>query len=354
MRNLTKETGKALKEKRSELAAELVEREFRRHPELIERYGPIGRAKSLQDADYHLLYLSQALEISQPSLFSDYVAWCKVMLAQRGVLPQDLMFHLECMAEVVEELVPETEGQEAATIIRMAISGASEMPEDLPTFLREGEPLAPLAYQYFEALRRGDRRLACNLVLNAVNEGTPIRDIYLYVFQTTQHEIGRLWQTNRMSVAQEHFCTAATQLIMSQLYPRIFATESNGLTLVASCVEGDLHELGIRMVADFFAMKGWDTYYLGANTPIRGVVETVIERKADLLAISATMTYHVDAVKRLIDAVRSSPECADVKILAGGYPFSQNSELWRAVGADGSATDADGAVETGITLLNGR
>ncbi|HEY5309978.1 MAG TPA: cobalamin B12-binding domain-containing protein, partial [Casimicrobiaceae bacterium] len=52
-------------------------------------------------------------------------------------------------------------------------------------------------------------------------------------------------------------------------------------------VSGDLHELGARMVADFFEMEGWDSYYTGANTPTGGVVQAIVERRPDVLAISA-------------------------------------------------------------------
>ena len=107
-----------------------------------------------------------------------------------------------------------------------------------------------------------------------------MRDVYLHVFQRSQYEIGRLWQSNQISVAQEHLCTAATQLIMSQLYPFIFGTERRNRRVVAACVGGDLHEIGIRMVADFFEMDGWDTFYLGANVPITDIVQTVIDRRA--------------------------------------------------------------------------
>ncbi|MBC8039173.1 MAG: B12-binding domain-containing protein, partial [Opitutaceae bacterium] len=253
--------------RRTEIAAALVEREFARHPELAQRYGATGRAKSLQDVGYHLSFLAQALAVNNRALFIDYVAWVKVMLGKRNVSAADLAFHLECLAEVLTEQLPAEAGALAAAFVVAAVQAMPAMPEDLPTFLHEGEPLSPRAHQYFEALRRGERHLASQLVLAAVAAGTPVRDIYLHVFQPAQYEIGRLWQTNRISVAQEHYCTAATQLIMSQLYSHIFATAKNGRTLVATCVSGDLHEIGVRMVADFFEMAGWNTFYLGANTP---------------------------------------------------------------------------------------
>jgi len=330
--------------RRSKIAATLVEREFARHPELAERYGKIGREKSLQDVGYHLSFLAQALALNNQALFVDYVAWVKVMLGQRKVLAADLAFHLECLAEVLTEKLPAEAGALAAGFVTAAVQAMPAMPDDLPTFLHEGTPLSPLAHQYFEALRRGERHLASQLVLAAVEAGTPVKEIYLYVFQPAQYEIGRLWQTNRITVAQEHYCTAATQLIMSQLYSYIFATAKNGRTLVATCVSGDLHEIGVRMVADFFEMEGWNTFYLGANTPHSSVIATLVERQADVLAVSATISYHVDAVRDLISAVRADPACSRVRILAGGYPFNHDPDLWRKIGADGSAPDAQQAI----------
>ena len=53
-------------------------------------------------------------------------------------------------------------------------------------------------------------------------------------FEPVQHEIGRLWQINHISVAHEHYCTSVTQMIMSELYP--YATGlPRGKTWEASC-----------------------------------------------------------------------------------------------------------------------
>ena len=225
-----------------------------------------------------------------------------------------------------------------------ALLALPEPRADAPSHLRPDAPHALLTRSYLEALLAGDRRRASVMILDAVAAGVSVKDIYLHVFQRSQYEVGRLWQVQEISVAQEHYCTAATQLIMSQLYPHIFAVENTGGTLVATCVSGDLHEIGVRMVADFFEMDGWNTFYLGANTPDADVVATLIERQADVLAISATLSTHVRAVSTLIESVRANQQCRAVKILVGGYPFLVAPELWRKIGADGSAGDAQAAI----------
>jgi methylmalonyl-CoA mutase cobalamin-binding domain/chain len=236
--------------------------------------------------------------------------------------------------------------------LEAALRYLSRAPSRLPTVFDPGSALYDLAQRYLAALLRAERHGASRLILDAVERGVAVRDIYLHVFQPAQYEIGRLWQVNEISVAQEHYCTAATQLIMSQLYPYIFATERAGRQLVAACVGGELHEVGIRMVADFFEMEGWDTYYLGANAPAEAILEAVEERRADVLGLSATMTFHVHLVTELIEQVRRSDVGARVKILVGGYPFNAAPELWRQVGADGCAPDAQEAVAVASRLVS--
>jgi len=91
-------------------------------------------------------------------------------------------------------------------------------------------------------------------------------------------------------------------------------------------------------------MDGWDTYFLGANTPIEAVLCAVSERKAEVLAISVTMTIHIEKVSALIAAVRRAKLDAHTKIMVGGYPFNIAPNLWQAVGADGFARDAQQAL----------
>ncbi len=344
----------AIREFSTELADLLVAREFERHPELEARYGPTGRDKSREDAAYHLAYLAQAVSLASPALYTDYLGWVKVVLAQRKVDPADLAFHLDCLRDVLLERLSAETHAAILEVLEPALAALPTLPTEVPSFIEPEAPLAPLAHQYLQALLRGDRQTAQQLVHEAVEGGTSVRDLYLHLFQRTQREIGRLWQTNQVNVAHEHYCTAATQLIMSQLYPRIFAHGRSGGTLVATCVAGDLHELGIRMIADFFEMAGWDTYYLGANTPTDSVVETVMARRADVLAISATIAYHLPQVEGLIQRIRSTPKLAATKILVGGYPFNAMPELWRTVGADGHVVDAEGVVALAERLTGRR
>ncbi|HOT93305.1 MAG TPA: cobalamin-dependent protein [Anaerolineae bacterium] len=352
-RNIERECAQAIRQQQSALAEAIVARQYEQQPEVWRPFGDPGRAKSVRDAGYHLTYLAEALDAQNPALFVEYLAWCKVLFAGlrfgAGILPTTV----ECTAAVLSAQLPADLAAVASKYLDAGLRRLPEVPTTPASLIEPDAPLASLARAYLDALLRADRHAAGRLILDAVEQGTPIKDIYLNVFQPVQREIGRLWQTNQISVAQEHYSTAATQLVMSMLYPRIFDSPRKGHRLVAACVGGELHEIGARMVADFFEMEGWDTYFLGANTPTESVLRTVDERRADVLAVSATMTFHVSRVADLIAAFHRAGLDRHTRVLVGGYPFNIAPGLWQQIGADGYAPDAQQAIETAERMIAG-
>ncbi|MEJ2504114.1 MAG: cobalamin-dependent protein [Gemmatimonadota bacterium] len=341
-----------IRRKRADLAEASVDREFRDRPELEARWGPEGRSRCLEDVERHIDYLAEAVGQGSQSLFDDYVAWARLVLDRLGIPASDLRTSLEILRGVLDERLSRAAANRAVVVVDRSLRALASPLSEPACFLEDpGNRHRDLARAYLDALLRRDRSTATELVMNAVDGGVPIRAIYLNVFQPIQYEIGRLWQTGQVGVAEEHYCSAATQVIMSMLYPRIFAAVPDAHTMVAACVGGDLHEIGLRMVADFFEMEGWDTTFLGANTPLRSLVAMVEDTRPDLLALSATMAFHVSAVGEVTRAVRrAAPE---VRILVGGYPFRVDPQLWRRVGADGTAQDAEGALRTAAALIEG-
>lgn len=334
--------------RRRELALRITDAHLQRNPEFISRFGEKGRTRCLEDADFHLQYLGHALQLATPALFVAYIQWARQMLEKRGISSKDLQTNLEL---VREELAASMESDDAS-IVREYIDAALHAgPADTASFLTGGTR-EPLARAYLTALLRADRRTASTLIQNAAAEGVTIRDLYLDVFQPVQREIGRLWQNNEITVAEEHYCTASTQSIMAQFYPQILATPRKGRKVVVACVGNELHEIGTRMIADFFELDGWDGIYLGANTPANALIDLVCRERPDLVALGVTMTYHLGTATEMVQRLRADDRCRDVKILAGGYVFQNHETLWQSLGVDGCARDAAEAVTLGNELVH--
>ncbi|MVO99844.1 cobalamin B12-binding domain-containing protein [Paenibacillus lutrae] len=337
------DTGRRLLRMADELAEYVTHLQYQLQPDLMDRFGERGRQLARQDSNYSIRYLAESIHMQSPDLFSHYTSWAVELLAGYKLSKEDMALNYQLIEQAVNEHFDEPDRN---LIVQYVHVGLNQMQSAVASqsFLTADQPLADTATAYTNALLRADRREALQLVLDRVEAGIPITDLYLHVFQPSQREIGRLWQTNQISVAQEHLCTAATQMVMSHLYPYLFATKRNGGTMVAACVGEELHEIGLRMVSDLFELNGWDTYYLGANVPSRSLIRTLVEKKANIVAISATMTFHVHLVEELIAEIRSSEAGDNVHILVGGLPFNIDRELWRKVGADGYANDAQEAI----------
>ena len=334
-------------EREEDLAREIVERHWKLRPDFEQLYGAKGMARCLEDARYHLRYLSEAVGAGEPAVFVHYATWAKQMLVARNISVDDLVANLEIMRDVLHTALPPPMQRPVTDYLISALESLT-LASDNASFLDPDQQLAELANQYLSALLRYDRHSASALILRAVENKTSIKDIYSQVFERCQYEIGRLWQSNVVSIAQEHYCTAATQLIMSQLYPYIFRSDRQVRgTIVAACVRGELHEIGARMLCDLLEMEGWNTIYLGANMPTAGIVEVLRDNHSNILAVSASMAFHLSAVREVIVAVRSASPAT--KILVGGYAFKIAPNLWREVGADFWTKDASEA----IALISG-
>jgi methanogenic corrinoid protein MtbC1 len=63
------------------------------------------------------------------------------------------------------------------------------------------------------------------------------------------------------------------------------------------------------------------------------------------------MFFNVESIARAVRTIRGVDGLNDLNILVGGRPFNQDPELWKQVGADGSARSAQEAVKLANRML---
>jgi methanogenic corrinoid protein MtbC1 len=336
-----------------ELAKHITQLHFQHNPGLLDRYGAAGKVRCYEDAVFHLNFLAESMTMNLPDMYANYILWTSAMLKSRNIPENDLHDNLDFVQQAIDEILGQEFSAMAKEYIDIAKAKLKDSKEDNFSYITDTNPLKKQVTVYLEYLLKGKRGEATILINELIQKKVSVKDIYQFIFQVSQYEVGRLWQCNKITVAHEHYCTAATQQIMSGLYPHIFSTKRKGKILVACSISGELHELGIRMVSDFFEMDGWDTYYLGANMPDKQLLDSLIEYKADVLALSVTLPTHISKVAAFIKKVREHPDLAELKIMVGGYPFLTTPELWKRVAADAFAQNADQALTRANELVNG-
>ncbi len=299
---------------------------------------------------FYLRQLAHAVARGMPEPFVRSVRWAEETHGQGVPSRGEIRAMLDALADAVDAQLPPALAARCRGVIGPAADQGPAGAVELPSRLRPDAPHFDLCRAWLDDLLAGRRHEARGRIVAALEAGgVSPADLYRHVLEPAQHEIGRLWQLGRISVAQEHFCTAATQLVMAMLYPRIFASPRSGRTVLVTSVGGELHEIGARMVADYFAMAGWETHYLGADTPATAVAEAVRAGRPDAVALSCTMLHNVREVVRIVDAIREVPGAPVV--LVGGRAFLSDPALCGLVGADGTAESGVGAVEAAERLL---
>lgn len=346
MEQLGKEACEYLSRNTDRLTEEIIQCQLRVQPNLKERYGIQGYEFYQRDIKYHLQFLCSALTYLSKGLFGSYVEWVRRLLIDLNIPPEDITTNFQCFKRVFETKAPGPLRDLLVEFIEAGLALLETNPTAIPSYLVADFPLSDLATRYLEALQGSNADHANQLIEEAIKSGVDIRDIYLQVLENVQLEVGRLWHTNQLSVAEEHYITRITQQIMDSLQQYIQPSKRVNRKMVASCVPGELHELGLRMVSDFFKLSGWEVYLTGANTPSNDIIKTLKKQHADLLAISVTIPWHVIEAEKLITRIRQDPELCDIKIIVGGRVFTLDPQLWTRIGADEYAPNPQAALET--------
>lgn len=199
-----REAGERLLQNAGTLAEKITEKQYRLQPDLMERFGPIGKIRTKEDSRYSLSYLAESVLVKSPSLFTHYISWLKVLLAGYRVSAEDLEVNLQLIKESLEEEFEHPYLEFLLEYLEMGIE-ATRQSESQSSFIHASLPYGLEAQAYVQHLLHNRRKEAFELIESELDAGASIRDMYCYIFQPAQYEIGRLWQKREISVGQEHF-----------------------------------------------------------------------------------------------------------------------------------------------------
>jgi methanogenic corrinoid protein MtbC1 len=331
-------------------AAGVVLRANSADPRLLEAFGPSGFADLQTHAEGLIEHMAQALTVGQPALYAHQAGWLKQAFAARGS-PLDALRRL--LVAIRDEVGEELPAEARAVAVACAEAGLRHFeaaPAETPSPLEGAGSHVELARRYLLCVLEGRRLDAIALAEQALASGLGVTELYTQVLGRAQIEIGRMWQRGEIHVAEEHLSSRITEQVMAIVNARMPRKPRNGRRVLITSANGDLHDIGLRMVADHFEMAGWEVVFLGASTPAEDVAAAVHDFEVDLVAVAAKLVLHVRATAEMVAAVRAATPGRRLPILVGGTPFQVAPDLWRVLGADGCAGSAVEAVQVGERL----
>lgn len=334
----------------SKLALVTVQRQHRAQPAL-RRYGARGLARCVEDNEYHLEFLIAALDARSIAQFVDYCGWAKILLSSRGIDVSHFEKNLTYLKSVLRTKLPKLQFALVSNYLQAGLDALPNLPTDLPSLIARERPYSDVANAYLNALLKFDRNRASEIVLKASSKGASVKDIYRHIITPVQHEIGRLWQLGKLNVLHEHYCTAATEIVMAELFRHLVPPgPPRERRLVSFCVEGERHCIALKMFSDLMSLEGWQVRYIGQDTPTSSAIRFIGEEKPAVVAVSVTFARNIRSLQALIKEMRANAECTQAKILIGGKAASM--DLCRRVGADGYAECIGDAVEIANRLAS--
>lgn len=333
------------------IAETVVQRQYAADPTLEAQFGAVGRERCLEDVRFHLAFLAAAVRYEEVGIFDEYVAWLKSMLGARGINEEHITANLSLLAATLREELGAL-ADLSSDYIQHALHEMQSAPLIPPSELNPAAPFYSVAADYMRFLQVGDSVNALATVRKAADEGASIVDLHQYVLAPAQREVGRLWQINQMTVGHEHFASRITQSLLAQLEPHAHQPFRRNRTVLSLCAPGEIHDTGLRMVADAFQMDGWTSYDLGANVPLNSLRTTLFRTQPDVVLVSLSTPLNLKATEQVIAQLRRSPGFKGTKILVGGRFLGRYPKICSALGADSCASEANEAVPAARAFFN--
>ena len=187
----------------------------------------------------------------------------------------------------------------------------------------------PAHWEHFLATAdSGDQHAAVRFVEGLATQGATVEQLILDVLVPAQAEVGRLWQSNSWSVAQEHVSTAAVATVLGSMDVEVLPPPTRPRILVA-CVEGEYHAIPARMGVQRLRCDGWDVTFAGANLQAQELQHVAVAEDFHAVVLSCTMPAFLPGASRCISAV------ADLGLpaVAAGAGFGSGPGRARRMGA---------------------
>ncbi|MDP3615502.1 MAG: cobalamin-dependent protein, partial [Rubrivivax sp.] len=301
--------------------------------------------------DHHLDFLRPTLETDDLSPFLAYLGWWTQVLASRGLTQLALQLALDELASFFIARL----GNAALPIAAALGAGRAALAQGIsaPTYDKPCPVCHDEALPYARAALLGERVGAMALLEAALAREDSLPQVAVHVIQPAMYEVGRRWQENIVSVAQEHLATALSQTWMARARALATAAPDNGGRVLFACLAGNHHVMGLRMVADAFELDGWATHSAGPDTSLAALLAKVRQIRPHLVGFSVSLPQHLRGVRDAVAGLRAELGRDCPRLVVGGLVINQFPGLADWVGAEVLGADAVTAAAAALAGLTG-
>lgn len=164
-------------------------------------------------------------------------------------------------------------------------------------------------------------------VLSEAHALHTVEAVVLELLGPAMVDLGKLWHDGKVATTTEHFASSYVNGRLRALLA-VTAGRRAGPSVIVACAPLDQHELGALTLAVMLRRRGYQVYFVGANTPVADLAGMARELQPFAVMISASS---IDAIHQLIDKRRHLEGIAPLLALGGGG-FNSDPALAERVG----------------------
>ena len=140
------------------------------------------------------------------------------------------------------------------------------------------------------------------LIEDAFDSGDLAATVDEWVLPSLAH-LGKAWQRGEVSVAGEHFVSAALHRRLAMAFQSLAPTAHGGPRVVAGLPRGARHELGVLAFASVLRSRGVSVTYLGGDLPLEAWVGAVRLIAPAAVVLAAPTIEDLPAVREAVEAL---------------------------------------------------
>ena len=122
--------------------------------------------------------------------------------------------------------------------------------------------------------------------------------------------LGTAWQRGAVTVAGEHFVSAAVLRRLSFAFDQLPHPAQDSPQALVGLARGSRHELGVMAFAMVLRSRGVAVTYLGADLPVESWVDTVRALQPHAVVLGVPTVEDLPAVREAVQALSGAPGCS--------------------------------------------
>lgn len=201
-----------------------------------------------------------------------------------------------------------------------------------------------------KALQQFDKEACTEMVITALEtQAIDIVSLYTDIIVPSLNGIASDSQPQQIPIWAEHVQSAIVRGVMEIAYPYLLKESRNVQTsanapnhkprAVIFCLTEEYHEIGARMTSDYLTLLGFETIFIGANTPINEALDAIQILNPRLVCISVTNYYHLSRLQHFLADVSELKIQKQFITAVGGYAIDHTPDAKSAIKADYFITD---------------